>query len=301
VPTGEVVASVTRGKPGRAVLGDKVDLHVIGIKRATDNLRDHAVPKIDAGAKHEFRLPAGGLPGAYRLLSPAAGTLTDVNSAAATETRTLSESESKQLLATAGVPVAAEAVVDTVAEAVEAATRTGFPVVLKLNGATIAHKTERGLVRLNLGDAAAVALAGEELLAKATAADGKVGLLVAPLVRGNRELIAGVATDPQFGRTVMIGIGGIFAEALADVAFRLVPLTRVDAEDMIDDLATQALLGAFRGEPAVDREALVDVLVGLSKLVEQRPDIVSVDVNPLIVSATNGKPIAVDGLVEVTK
>jgi succinyl-CoA synthetase beta subunit len=222
-----------------------------------------------------------------------------VNVAATSATQTLSESESKKLLADAGVPVAAEAVVDTVAEAVAAATAIGFPVVLKLNGATIAHKTERGLVRLNLGDAAAVVTAGDELLAKATADDGKVGLLVAPLIRGNRELIAGVATDPQFGPTVMIGIGGIFAEALADVAFRLVPLSRHDAEDMIDDLATQALLGAFRGEPAVDRRALVDVLVGLSKLVEKRPDIVSVDVNPLIVSSSTGKPIAVDGLVEV--
>jgi acetate---CoA ligase (ADP-forming) subunit beta len=97
----------------------------------------------------------------------------------------------------------------------------------------------------------------------------------------------------------MVGIGGIFAEAIADVAFRLVPLTEIDAEDMIDDLATQALLGEFRGEPAVDRAALVQVLVGLSRLVEQRSDIVSVDVNPLIVSATDGRPIAVDGLVEV--
>jgi succinyl-CoA synthetase beta subunit len=228
-----------------------------------------------------------------------APTLGGVSPPSTAPTRTLSESESKELLADAGVPVATEAVVRTTEEAVEAASKIGFPVVVKLNGDKIAHKTERGLVRLNLIDVSAVRAAADELLAKATPDDGPVGLLVAPLVRGNRELIAGVATDPQFGHTVMVGIGGIFAEAIADVAFRLVPLTEIDAEDMIDDLATQALLGEFRGEPAVDRAALVQVLVGLSRLVEQRSDIVSVDVNPLIVSATDGRPIAVDGLVEV--
>jgi acetate---CoA ligase (ADP-forming) subunit beta len=228
-----------------------------------------------------------------------APTLGGVSPPSTAPVRTLSESESKQLLADAGVPVATEAVVGTTDAAVAAAAEIGFPVVVKLNGDKIAHKTERGLVRLNLIDESAVRAAADELLAKATRDDGPVGLLVAPLVRGNRELIAGVATDPQFGHTVMVGIGGIFAEAIADVAFRLVPLTEIDAEDMIDDLATQALLGEFRGEPAVDRAALVQVLVGLSRLVEQRLDIVSVDVNPLIVSAADGRPIAVDGLVEV--
>ena len=84
------------------------------------------------------------------------------------------------------------------------------------------------------------------------------------MVKGNRELIAGLSDDPQFGMTVMLGVGGVLAEALADVTFRLVPITRIDADDMIDDLATQRLLGPFRGEPAVDRDGLIDVLVGLS-------------------------------------
>lgn len=216
-------------------------------------------------------------------------------------TRTLSESESKQLLASAGVPVAQEAVVPTVEEAVQAAETIGFPVVLKLNGDAIAHKTERGLVRLGLRDGESVAAAGAELLGKATADDGPVGLLVAPMVRGNRELIAGLATDAQFGPVVMLGIGGILAEAIADVTFRLAPLTRLDAAEMIEDLATQGLLGAFRGEPPVDREALIDVLVGLSDLVGRRPDIVSIDINPLIVSGADGRPIAVDGLVELAQ
>jgi acetate---CoA ligase (ADP-forming) subunit beta len=95
----------------------------------------------------------------------------------------------------------------------------------------------------------------------------------------------------------MVGVGGILAEAVADVAIRLVPIERVDAEEMLDDLATQALLGPFRGEPAVDRAALVDVLVGLSKAAEAEPTIVSVDLNPLII--VDGKPVAVDALVEL--
>src|SRR5690606_16672814 len=98
--------------------------------------------------------------------------------------------------------------------------------------------------------------------------DGEVHLLVAPMLKGNRELIAGLHHDEQFGMTVMLGVGGILAEAVADVSFRLVPITPLDAEEMIEDLATQKLLGEFRGEPAVDRAALVDVLVGLSRAAE---------------------------------
>jgi hypothetical protein len=170
--------------------------------------------------------------------------------------------------------------------------------VLKLGGDGIAHKTERGLVRLGLVDAAAVEEAAVALLAAATAADGEVHLLVAPMLRGNRELIAGLHRDPQFGMTVMLGVGGILAEAVADVTFRLVPITRLDAAEMIDDLATQKLLGDFRGEPAVDRDALVDVLVGLSEAAQADPSIDAADLNPLIV--VDGRPIAVDALVEVS-
>lgn len=211
--------------------------------------------------------------------------------------RTLSESASKALLATHGVPVPDERVVADAGAAAEAARDIGFPVVLKLGGDAIAHKTERGLVRLGLGDEAAVQRAATDLLGAARPDDGEVHLLVAPMVRGARELIAGLATDAQFGRTVMLGVGGVLAEAVADVVFRLVPITRLDAEEMIDDLATQRLLGPFRGEPAVDRDRLADVLCGLSDLAEARPDVVSVDVNPLIVAG--GVPVAVDALVEV--
>ena len=210
---------------------------------------------------------------------------------------TLSEADSKARLAPFGVAFPDERQVASAADAVAAGREVGHPVVVKLGGAAIAHKTERGLVRLGLGDDDAVAEAARDLLAAARPEDGDVHLLVAPMLKGNRELIAGLHQDPQFGITVMLGVGGILAEAVADVAFRLVPITRLDAAEMIDDLATQALLGPMRGEPAVDREALIDVLVGLSDAAEADPAIVAADLNPLIV--VDGRPVAVDALVEV--
>ena len=194
--------------------------------------------------------------------------------------------------------IADEREVSTAQGAVEAAEALGYPVVAKLCGAAIAHKTERGLVRLRLADSVAVEAAATDLLAKATPADGEVSLLIAPMISGNRELIAGVVRDPQFGANVMLGVGGIIAEAIADVQFRPAPISDIDAAEMIDGLATQKLLGAFRGESAVDRGQLRAVLLGLSTLITARPDIVSIDVNPLIIT-TDGSPLAVDALVEL--
>jgi len=210
---------------------------------------------------------------------------------------TLSEAASKELLAHYDVVLPKERVVATADEAAAAAGDIGFPVVVKLNGDAIAHKTERGLVRLDVGSAGAARDAAAALLAAARADDGEVSVLVAQQVRGARELIAGMVRDPVFGPAVMLGVGGVLAEAIGDVAFRLVPLALIDADELIDDLATQKLLGPFRGEPAVDRTALRQVLLGLSRVAEENPHIVSVDVNPLIVC--DGVPVAVDALVEV--
>ncbi|MFZ4517625.1 MAG: acetate--CoA ligase family protein [Microthrixaceae bacterium] len=210
---------------------------------------------------------------------------------------TLSEADSAALLAGHGVPIAPERLVAGPEEAAVAAEEIGFPVVAKLCGDHLAHKTERGLVRLGLRDRAAVAAATTALLAAGRPEDGVTGVLVAPMLAGSREFIAGLATDPQFGRTVLLGVGGVLAEAVADVAVRLVPITRVDAEEMIEELSSQALLGEFRGEPAVDRDALVAVLVGLSDAAVAEPAIVSADLNPLIVH--EGRPVAVDALVEL--
>jgi acetyl-CoA synthetase (ADP-forming) len=210
---------------------------------------------------------------------------------------TLSEAESKALLARHGVPVPGEALVSTPEEAAEAADQIGYPVVVKLCGAAIAHKTERGLVKLGLRDTAAVHAAAAELLAAARPEDGDVALLVAQMVSGARELIAGFVRDDEFGPCVMLGIGGIFTEALGDVAFRLAPLDAADAADLIDDLANQALLGAVRGEPPVDRAALARILLALAEVGEGDGRIHSIDLNPLIVA--DGVPVAVDALVEL--
>lgn len=212
---------------------------------------------------------------------------------------TLSEAESKQLLSRHGIPVPGERLVATPEEAVAAAADIGFPVVVKLCGAAIAHKTERGLVKLGLRDPAAVAAAAGELLAASRPDDGDVGLLVGTMVAGARELIAGFVRDDEFGPCVMLGVGGVLAEAVGDVGFRLVPLQAVDAEDLIDELSNQALLGPVRGEPAVDRAALAGILLGLAAVGDGDERIRSIDLNPLIVS--DGVPVAVDALVEIDR
>ena len=211
---------------------------------------------------------------------------------------TLSERDSKALLAQYGVPIAPERVVADAAAAGDAADELGYPVVAKLNGNAIAHKTERGLVKLRLADRAAVEAAATELLAAARPEDGDVSVLIAPMISGNRELIAGVVRDPQFGPSVMLGVGGILAEAVADVVFRPAPVDAVTADEMITDLATQKLLGAFRGEGPVDRDQLIQVIVGLGRLATDRDDVASIDINPLIVQPDGGL-VAVDGLVEL--
>ena len=195
------------------------------------------------------------------------------------------------------MPVLDERTVDTPVDAVGAADALGYPVVAKLCGDSIAHKTERGLVRLALADEEAVRRAATELLAAAEPADGEVAVLVAPMVPGHRELIAGLSRDPQFGMTVMVGLGGVLAEAVADVAIRLVPIDPVDADEMIEDLGTQALLGEFRGEPPVDRPRLREVLLGLSAAAVAHSEIESADLNPLVIA--DGVPVVVDALVEV--
>ena len=213
---------------------------------------------------------------------------------------TLSETRSKSLLKQFGVVFADETEVtadyDSVEKAVTAAEQIGFPVVVKLCGDTIAHKTERGLVRLGLESAAATAVAARELLAKATSDDGEVSLLIAKMESGKRELIAGIMRDPQFGLFVMLGLGGIYTEVLADVAFAPVPLSKKDALALQDRLQQQKILDGFRGESAVSREQLANVLVALSDAAESDPSISSIDINPILIRS-DGSIVAVDALV----
>lgn len=212
---------------------------------------------------------------------------------------TLSERDSKQLVRAFGIPTAEERCVRDPEAAVSAARDLGFPVVLKLNGAAIAHKTERDLVRLSLADEAAVRTAAEDLLARASPEDGEVDLLVAEMVRGKRELICGLVRDPQFGPCVLLGLGGILTEALGDVVFAAAPLDHVSARAMLERLTARNLLvRPFRGEPPVDADALAQLLVGLGRLGVERPDVASVDLNPVILDGA--RPVAVDALVELS-
>lgn len=209
---------------------------------------------------------------------------------------TLSEHDSKQRLSGRGVPFPAEQLVFSPADAAAAAEQMGYPVVAKLNGDNIAHKTERGLVKLGLGSAEAVASATQTLLDAARPEDGAVSVLLAPMLSTTREFLIGVTTDPQFGPAVVLGLGGVLTEALAAATIRLAPLSLADANDMIDDFPVPALLGEFRGEPAVDRDALVGLLLALSDVATDE-DVVAIDLNPVLVN--DGLPVAVDALVEV--
>ncbi len=206
----------------------------------------------------------------------------------------LSEFESKRLLAHHGVMVSRDKLAQSADEAVVAAAEIGGRVAVKLCGPSLAHKSERGLVRLGLDSPQAVRSAAAELLAAATPDDGDVGLLVSEMVAGHRELIAGVVLTEQFGAALMLGVGGVLAEAVGEAVFRLLPVSEVDCQDMIDDLDMAALLGPVRGEAAVDRNALVKALLALAEAANGE-GVEAIDVNPLVIR--EGLPVAVDALV----
>lgn len=213
-------------------------------------------------------------------------------------TGTLSESDSKALLAGFGIPFLPEHLVGSPDDAVRVAAGFGGPVAAKLCGDAIAHKSERGLVRLGLLGAEAVADATGELLDAARPEDRATGVLIAPMATGLREFIAGISLDPVFGPTIVVGLGGVLAEALADVAVRLVPIRRRDAVDMLESLRCAALLAPFRGEPAVDLDAFTDLLLSLSAAAMSIEGLVAIDLNPLMI--IDGRPVALDALVELS-
>ena len=210
---------------------------------------------------------------------------------------TLSEHESKQLLADAGIPIPEERLVSSPDEAVSAAEALGYPVAMKLCGRGIAHKTERNLVCLGVASAEEVRRQAAELLEKRRPEESGAGVLVQSMVSGRRELIAGLMRDPQFGPCVMFGLGGVFAELIGDVAFAVAPFDRQDAEDLIHALEHRKILDEFRGEPAVDLAKLAHLLETLGRIGDSRPDVLSIDVNPLILSGS--EPVIVDALVEL--
>ncbi|MFH0974163.1 MAG: acetate--CoA ligase family protein [Spirochaetota bacterium] len=206
--------------------------------------------------------------------------------------KTLSEFESKKILKSAGVPVTKEFLAGSKAEALKMAKEIGYPVALKGSGHKVAHKTELGLVKLRIDNDNELSKAYDEIMGKGAELDG---VLVQEMINGGREFIMGLSRDPQFGPCVMFGLGGIFAEVLKDVSFRVAPLKEADALEMINEIKTSRLLDEFRGSPGVDKPMLAKVLVGLGNLALDYKEIAEIDVNPLIIA--NGKPIAVDSLV----
>lgn len=205
----------------------------------------------------------------------------------------LSEYESKQVLAAYGIPVTREVPVEDAGGLMEAACAMGYPLVLKGCRPDMAHKTEKGLVRLDIRSADEALAAFWDITARMNPVGGTV--LVQEMLHGKRELTAGMSRDPQFGCCVMFGLGGIFTEIIEDVAFRVAPLTKRDALEMMREIRGQRILDAVRGMPAVDRDSLADVLTSLGRIGLENDAVREIDVNPLIV--TGSRPVAADALI----
>jgi acyl-CoA synthetase (NDP forming) len=221
-----------------------------------------------------------------------------IEKAKAQNRTTLTEAEAKEVLKKYGIPVVEEKAVETLEEAEASAEKIGYPVVLKGLGAKLTHKTEKGLVKLNLKNREEVRAAA--LYIKDAAGIDLEGYLIQPMLEGKREFVAGLFHDEQFGPTIMFGLGGIFTEAIGDVVFRIAPIDDKEAGKMIDELHAQKLLGAFRGENAPDKDTLIRALVGLSRIGMEIPDIKEIDINPLLVD-TKGKVTSVDALIVLGK
>jgi acyl-CoA synthetase (NDP forming) len=206
----------------------------------------------------------------------------------------LNEHESKRLLAKYGLPLVEEQAAFSVESAAQAAETIGYPVVLKALGAKLLHKTERGLVFVDVSSKEKLEKAAGTILQEA--GSDLEGFLVQSHIKGTREFAAGLFRDPQFGPVVMFGLGGIYTEALSDVVFRVAPLSKADALEMIEEIRSRKLLDDFRGEKAVDRKAIIDILHGLSRIALENDSIGEIDINPLKITP-DGKVVAVDALV----
>jgi len=230
------------------------------------------------------------------LLNPAAPEARALMAAAGPN---LTEREAKEILAAYGVPVVNDRVVHNMEAAVEAAERAGFPVVLKVESPDIPHKTEAGVVRLNLRDAGAVRAAYTEIMAAAgrvQPAPAIAGVLVQPMIAAGVEIVVGSQLDPTFGPMVVVGIGGIMVELLKDATAELAPVDLRQAHDMLARLRSSVLLTGFRGSERIQIDRLAEIIVAVSELATDLADtIAEIDINPIICSP--GRTIAVDGLI----
>ncbi len=199
---------------------------------------------------------------------------------------TLTEDQSKKLLDQAGIPVTREILVDEEEKAVAAAAEIGYPVVLKVMSPKILHKTEAGVLAIGIENEVQLRQSYREIYAKAlikvTAADIS-GVLVQEMAPKGIEAVIGVKNDPQFGPTIMFGLGGILVEVLKDVTFKIAPLSRADARSMLQEIKGKKMLAGFRGQPAIHEETLVDTILQVSQLAYALKDeVAEMDINPIV-------------------
>jgi len=223
----------------------------------------------------------------------------DIIDKAMSEGRTvLTEVESKELIKQAGISVSETKLATSREEAISLSRQLGFPVVLKVASPDIVHKSDAGGVKLELKTAKQVGKAYDDILGaihKEYPQAAIQGVSVQKIARPGVEVIIGMSKDEQFGPVLMFGLGGILVEVLKDVAFRIVPLTRRDAAEMIREIKGYPLLEGYRGQEPVDVSNLEEMLLKVSEFVEKRPDIKEIDLNPIF--AYSRGAIAVDARV----
>ncbi len=195
----------------------------------------------------------------------------------------LFEDEVKRILALNGVAVTPCEVAHDEDQAVQLAAKIGYPSVLKVHSIAYTHKSDCGGVKLNLPDEKAVRAAFREIRAAVADQEPEACVTVQPMAGAGTEVIIGVTTDNHFGKVIMFGLGGIFTEIFEDVTFRLIPITRKDAFNMLESVKGNILLKGYRGKPPADRERLVDALLKVSKLVEDNAEIKELELNPVVV------------------
>ncbi len=205
----------------------------------------------------------------------------------------LSEHESKELLRRYDIPVTREIETGDEKEILTAAKEIGYPLVMKACAPDLSHKTERGLVRVDIRNEEEAVSAFREMMEEVK--DDGATVLVQEMVRGSRELVVGLTRDSQFGPCVMFGLGGIFTEILKDVSFRVAPIEKRDALEMMQEIKARKILGAIRGMPAADLDRLADILIKIGNIGLEEESIQEIDINPLILS--DSQPVAVDALV----
>ncbi len=211
--------------------------------------------------------------------------------------RRLDAAACRDLLDAYGIHTPQEFLTRDPSDAVRFAGEIGYPVVLKIISSDILHKSDIGGVIVGAKDADAVREGFTAILTRVRAAHPGAqirGIQVQEMIQGGHQVIVGIKRDPTYGPLVMFGLGGIYVEALADVSFRLAPLTRADAEEMIDEVRSAKLLQGLRGAPPADRSALVDAMIRISRLAAEHEEILELDVNPLLVLPAGQGVVAVD-------